>query len=175
MARGVPVTPDESAAMVEAYRRLGNYAAAGRETGFSLHAVKLAVARDGEETRGSLHALACAKAERRARQYVRESNEILRRYLERMTAEAAPASDLAQIARALNDGARVIVSMNDSHSKRERVRAETKAIAEGQSTALLFMPRIVTERDLSDGTPGRLAPAGLPSESSAVQIPRNDG
>ena len=45
MARGVPVTPDESAAMVEAYRRLGNYAAAGRETGFSLHAVKLAVAR----------------------------------------------------------------------------------------------------------------------------------
>lgn len=168
MARGVPVTPEQSAAMVEAYRRTGNHSEAARETGFSEHAVRLAVAREGESTRGELHALACAKAERKARAYVRESNKILRGYLERMLAEGASASDLAQIARALNDGARVIVSMNDAHSKRERVKAETQAIADGQSTALLFMPRIVTERDLSDGQSGRLAPATLPAESPAT-------
>ena len=161
--------------MIEAYRRLGHYAAAGRETGFSEYAVRLAVAREGESDRNALHAQACARAERQARRYVRESNEILRGYLEQLRSGGMPASDLAQIARALNDGARVIVSMADAHTKRERVRAETKAISEGQSSALLFMPRIVTERDLSDGTPGRLAPANLPAEPTATPVPRDDG
>lgn len=113
MARGVPLTPEQSADILASWQSTGNYSETAREHGISDHAVRLVVRRATESDRGELHTLALAKAERSYRRALTAN-------LERLTAalDAAPTTkDLVEASKAMHDGLRTLSQVRTAHAK----------------------------------------------------------
>ena len=111
--RGVPLTPEQSAAVLAAWHETANVLAAARAAGVSEGAARNTLAKAREATRSELHAHALARAERDYRRAVS-------RNLARITAalDAAPTSkDLVEASKAMHDGLRTLSQVRTAHAK----------------------------------------------------------
>jgi transposase-like protein len=149
VAAGKPLTPEERETIIAEYRRTGNYADAGRAAGVDRTTAMRACKAHGEHDRTALHALACARAERKARRYLDGVVDLLQRRLGEMDG----ATDPTNMARAFSDACRVVIAMNDAVAKREKLRAESEAIARGESAGgvTLVVPQVLV--DAPDAAP----------------------
>lgn len=143
MARGVPITPEQTEAILVDYRRTGNATETARIHGISDYAVRLAKARVGESDRNALHALACARSVRIARTVLSEMLATMRARAKRLATDDE--RDPVPESRAAVEIARELRGQLDSIVKREKAQAETEAIQRGGAERGYEHERLVVE------------------------------
>lgn len=137
MARGVPLTPEQSAAVLTAWHETANVCEAARMAGVSQGAARNAIARAGEADRSELHARALARAERDYRRAVAAN-------LKRITAaldEAPTTKDLVEASKAMHDGLRTLSQVRTAHAKATGDHAAEKHdVTTGGAPLMLYLP-----------------------------------
>ena len=135
--KGVPITPEQTATILRVWQETGNKSEAGREAGVTEHAARLVVAKSVESTRGELHALALAKAER---DYRRAVSANLKRITDAL--DAAPTSkDLVEVSKAMHDGLRTLSQVRTAHAKATGEHAADRIdVTSGGKPLALYLP-----------------------------------
>lgn len=113
MPRGVPLTPEQSAAVLKAWQETANVCEAARIAGVSQGAARNAIARSKEADRSELHARALARVERDYRRAVAKN-------LPRLTTalrSAETSKDLVEVSKAMHDGLRTLSQVRTAHAK----------------------------------------------------------
>lgn len=113
MARGVPLTPAQSAAVLAAYHETANVCEAARIAGVSEGAARNTLAASREADRSELHARALARVER---DYRRALTKNLPR-LTKALVEAPTTKDLVEASKAMHDGLRTLSQVRTAHAK----------------------------------------------------------
>lgn len=113
MTRGVPLTPDQSAAVLKAFHETANVCEAARLAGVSEGAARNVVAVWREADRSGLHARALARVERDYRRAVAANLPRLTRALD----EAPTTKDVVEVSKAMHDGLRTLSQVRTAHAK----------------------------------------------------------
>lgn len=144
MARGVPLTPDQSAAVLKAWQATANASEAARVAGVSEHAARNVIERAREADRGELHARALARVER---DYRRALTKNLPR-LTKALVNAPTTKDLVEASKAMHDGLRTLSQVRTAHAKVTGDHAPDKhelTGANGAPLAVVMLPPLADE------------------------------
>lgn len=113
MARGVPLTPAQSAAVLDAFHETANVCEAARLAGVSEGAARNVLAASREADRSGLHARALSRVEREYRRAVAKNLPRLNAALR----DAATPKDLVEVSKAMHDGLRTLSQVRTAHAK----------------------------------------------------------
>lgn len=154
MAAGVPLTPDQRAAVLAAFHSTANVCEAARVAGVSEGAARNAVAAAREADRSGLHARALARVERDYRRAVAANLPRLTRALN--TAETP--KDVVEVSKAMHDGLRTLSQVRTAHAKVTGDHAPDKHEHTGPNgtplAVVVMLPALSDEPSTADHTLG---------------------
>lgn len=139
MPRGVPLTPAQTATIVRVFAETGSYADAGRAADVAESVARRVCLRRQESDRVALHASACERAMREAREGLRASERLIARVLGDGAADpeglGLEPKDIAALVNARAGNARSLAVVQERHEgraearlRRDKLRAEARLI-----------------------------------------------